>query len=212
MRKKKTLIFALAILVACSASWLRADSIWAKRNKNMKDLYADDKARHIGDILTITVSEDSSINNKGKRNLSKKTDRSIDFDGDIDFNYERIDKLFSDPHLPSFDMSAESSNTFDTKTDYSDERLFEDSVTVTIIDIMPNRNLVVMGTRRRDIAGDEQVIEISGIVRPSDIGFNNTVDSDRVANFTIETKNSGISESFNKPGWFGRFLDIIWPF
>jgi len=77
---------------------------------------------------------------------------------------------------------------------------------------MPNNNLVVMGTRSREISGDKQVIEVSGIVRPTDIAYDNTIKSEQIANFAIITKNTGISADFNKPGWLGRIFDVFWPF
>ena len=69
-----------------------------------------------------------------------------------------------------------------------------------------------MGTRDRNIAGDKQIIEVSGIVRPSDITFNNTIESKQVANFTIVTKDSGVSAPYNEPNWLGKILDFVWPF
>ena len=77
---------------------------------------------------------------------------------------------------------------------------------------MPNGNLVVMGSRNRNIGGDIQIIEVSGIVRPNDIAFNNTVRSEQVANFNIVSRNKGVSAPFNRPGWLGRIFDILWPF
>ena len=114
--------------------------------------------------------------------------------------------------MPGFTMNAESSNELKSKADYKDERKFVDSVTVVVVDILPNRNLVFMGTRQRNIAGDIQTIEVSGIVRPSDIAFDNTIRSEQVADFRIVTKNKGISAPYTKPGWLGRIFDIIWPF
>ena len=64
----------------------------------------------------------------------------------------------------------------------------------------------------KDITGDIQIIEVSGIVRPNDIAFNNTVRSEQVANFNIVSRNKGVSAPFNKPGWLGRIFDILWPF
>jgi flagellar L-ring protein precursor FlgH len=180
----------------------QAGSIWAKRHKDMGNLYADDVARNIGDVLTIVINESSKIDNKAKRDLKKETDRSIAFNGELG-NY--VD-------LGDFGMSASSANELKGKADYKDERKFTDSVTAVVMDILPNGNLVVMGTRDRNIAGDIQTIEVSGIVRPSDVAFGNIINSNRVANFHIVTKNGGIEAPFNKPGWFGRMLDIIWPF
>jgi flagellar L-ring protein precursor FlgH len=193
------LVIVVALIFVTTA---HAESIWAKRHKDMGDLYADDVARNIGDVLTIVINESSKVDNKAKRDLKKETDRSIVFNGELG-NY--VD-------LGDFGMSASSANELKGKADYKDERSFTDSITVVVIDILPNGNLIVMGTRDRDIAGDIQTIEVSGVVRPSDVAFGNTIRSDRVANFRIVTKNGGIEAPFNRPGWFGRLLDIIWPF
>lgn len=183
----------------------RAGSIWAKRSTDLRPLYADDVARRIGDVLTVTITEDSKVDNKAKRDLSKTTDRSTSFNGELG-----IDHIL--PSVPGFTMEAESSNTMSSKADFKDERTFEDNVTVVVIDILPNGNLVVLGTRDRSIAGDIQKIEVSGVVRPSDISYDNKVKSQQIANFRLVTKNGGVSEPYTRPGWLGRVFDIIWPF
>ena len=202
MNNRKVLTLALAIFVLLSATCSHAGSIWAKRDKNMKDLYADDVARQIGDILTISIAEASKVDNKAKRDMKKETDRSTVFNGDLG--------SFAD--LGEFGMSAGSDNELKSKADYKDERKFIDNMTVVVVDILPNRNLVVLGTRNRDISGDTQTIEVSGIVRPSDVSFDNKVKSERVADFRIVSKNGGVSAPYTKPGWLGSILDIVWPF
>lgn len=201
----------MVFLLVCAApkADLQAGSIWAKRDKNMKDLYADDVARSIGDILTIQISEDSKIDNKAKRDLKKEASRSTAFDGELGITTPNHNIL---PRMPGFTMEAESSNELKSKADFKDERKFVDRITVVVVDVMPNSNLVVMGTRKRDIGGDIQIIEVSGIVRPSDIAFDNTVKSEQVADFCIVSRNAGVSEPYNRPGWLGGIFDILWPF
>lgn len=182
-----------------------ADSIWAKRDNNMRSLYSDDVARRIGDILTVKITEDSKVDNKAKRDLKKETDKSTTFNGELN-----IDHIL--PSMPGFTMAATSSNELKGKADYKDERSFVDRVSVVVVDILPNGNLVIMGMRDRNIAGDIQKIELSGIVRPSDIEFDNSVKSEQIANFRVITKNSGVAEPYNRQGWLGRLFDILWPF
>ncbi len=204
MNIRKTLVLTGLVLVLVPAGSLPAASIWAKRDKNMQSVYGDDVARSIGDILTVLIAEESTVDNKAKRDLQKETARSSDFNGELN-----IDHLL--PSIPGFTMEAESSNALKGKADYKDERSFVDRVSVVVLDVLPNGNLVVIGTRDRSIAGDIQTIEVSGIVRPSDIAFDNTVKSEQVANFRIVTKNSGVSAPFTGPGWFGRIFDVLWP-
>lgn len=205
--KRSLILVAVSISVLAGLMSSQAGSIWARRDKKMKNMYADDVARNIGDILTIKINEDSTVDNKAKRTLEKKTKRSAEFNGKIG-----IDHLI--PNVPSLTLGTgdEYTNNLDGKADYKDERSFVDYITVVVIDIMPNGNLVVMGTRDRKIAGDTQTIEVSGIVRTEDVAFDNTIDSKRIANFQLVTKNGGISAPYIRPNWLGRILDRIWPF
>ncbi|MGA2092911.1 MAG: flagellar basal body L-ring protein FlgH [Sedimentisphaerales bacterium] len=191
------LIFTFCFLIYSSCE---AGSIWAK--KNNPNTYADDIARNVGDILTIRITEDSKVDNKAKRDLQKDTDRSNTFNGEIG--------KFAD--IGEFGLSAKSSNNLKSKADLKDERSFEDKITVTVVDVQPNGNLVVTGTRKRNISGDTQTIEVSGIVRTSDIAFDNTIKSEQVADFRIVSKNAGVAAPYTKPGWLGTIFDIIWPF
>jgi flagellar L-ring protein precursor FlgH len=209
MKNKKIEISLLAVLMLSATVCSQAGSIWAKRNKNMRDLYADDVAHEIGDVLTIKITEDSKIDNKAKRDLKKETDKSSNFDGELGITTQGHNLL---PYMPGFTMDAESTNELKSKADYKDERSFVDRITVMVVDVLPNGNLVVTGTRHRDIGGDTQTIEVSGIVRPSDIAFDNTVKSEQVANFRIVNRNGGVSAPYTKPGWLGRIFDILWPF
>jgi flagellar L-ring protein precursor FlgH len=205
----KVLVFGLMALVLCLAACSQAGSIWAKRGKDVKALYADDVARQIGDVLTIRITEDSKVDNKVNRDLKKETNRSNTFDGELGITTPNHNIL---PRMPGFTMEAQSTNELKSKADYKDERKFVDRVTVVVIDVLPNCNLVVMGTRTRNIGGDTQIIEISGIVKPSDIAFDNSVKSEQVADFNIVVRNGGVSAPYTKPGWLGTIFDVLWPF
>jgi len=205
MRNKVLAAFVLTCFLLCEGNLALGESIWAKRDKNMRGIYVDDVARQIGDILTVNITEDSKVDNKAKRDLSKDVDRSAAFDGELG-----IDHIL--PSIPGFNMSATSSNSLSGKADFKDERSYKDSISVVVIDIQPNGNLVIMGVRDRNITGDLQMIEVSGIVRPSDIAFNNTIKSEQIANFRVVTKSKGEAEPYNRQGWLGKLFDIIWPF
>lgn len=207
MKNRITLSLILIPVFFCAVTTTQADSIWAKKNPNMKNQYSDDVARKIGDILTITILEESDVSTSAERDMSKVTSRDQQFDGQIS-----IENIITDIPAINFGAGTSYSNTFASNTDNNNQRTFEDNVTVVVIDIMPNGNLVVSGTCTRNIADDIQEIQISGIVRPSDIDYSNTVDSKRIANFNIVTTYEGVEAPYNKPGWLGRILDILWPF
>jgi len=188
-----------------------AGSIWAKRDKNSKSIYADDKACKIGDVLTIIISESSNIETEVKRILKNDTARTIGFDADEYLDNKPFSWLPRIPGLTdSIDVTSSKSLTGDAK--YEDERTYTDKITVVVEDIHPNGNLVVLGTRHRDVGGDKVTIQVSGIVRSRDILFDNTVRSEQVANFKLVTINEGVSENYTKPGWLASIFDALWPF
>lgn len=182
-----------------------ADSIWAKRGLNAKSMYADDKANQIGDVLTIIISEDHKVDNKIKRDLERTSERELVFDNE-DLGIGSIKPI------PDVTVKTGSSKSLAGKSDYKDERSIEDRITVVVEDIHPNGNLLVIGTRSREVNGDKQIIQVSGIVRPRDISFGNIIRSEQVANFQLVAISEGVSENYNNPGWLGKILDIIWPF
>jgi flagellar L-ring protein precursor FlgH len=205
--KAKRIYMLIVIIMISSVFSTQAGSIWARRDKKMKDMYADEVARNIGDILTIKIVEESEVDNKATRTLEKKTSRNAQFSGEVG-----IDHIITNVPGVTLGTGTEHTNNLDGKADYKDERSFIDYITVVVVDIMPNGNLVVSGMREREIAGDIQKMEISGIVRTEDISFDNVVESKRVGNFRITTENEGIAAPYTRPNWLGRFFDKIWLF
>ncbi len=202
-------VIAVTLLILGQTSVVSAGSIWAKKGATAKAGYADDVAGRIGDVLTINISEASNANNKVERDLNKQTDKSVSFNGDLGVVTDNHDLL---PRMPGVDMSATSSNALTGSSEYKDNRTFADTIAVVVQDVQPNGNLVVMGRRERSIADDVQILEVTGIVRPSDIAFDNSIASGQVANFYLSTTVKGVSKEYNKHGWLGTFFDILWPF
>ena len=209
MKKLSYLLLAVCI-VSCFAGNVFAGSIWAKRSKEAKSFYADDTARKVGDVITIVISETTAVDSKVSRDLEKKTAREHNWNGQIGLKTPNNPIL---PRIPGFtvDNGTGSSNTLNGKADYKDQRTIEDRITAIVEDVQPNGNLVLIGHLKRNVAGDIQAIRVGGVVRPSDITFNNTIQSSQIAEFYVVFDNDGVSETYNKVGWFGKILDFIWP-
>ncbi|MHC4295078.1 MAG: flagellar basal body L-ring protein FlgH [Planctomycetota bacterium] len=199
-----------AVLFGGSAA--NAGSIWAKGSRRTCQLFTDSKAQDLGDVLTIVIEEDSKIENETSRKMDKTTARKAEMDGTLDLAniLQPIGEHIFD--FPKLDFTSSSSTEFDGGADYGTDRSMDDKITVVVEDVQPNGNLVVLGSRTRDVAGDKQIIQISGIVRPEDITFDNTISSSRVANFHIVHKTIGRENRFTKPGWLGRLANLLNPF
>jgi len=199
----------LAMAVVQSAP---GGSIWAKAG-GIRPLHADDTAREVGDVLTIVINERSVVENETNRNLSKKSSRKIEMAGNADLkdlvSLVRGEKAF---RFPTISMDSGAETKFDGKTAFDTDRSVVDQITVAVEDVLPNGNLVVLGTRHREVGQDKQTIQVSGIVRPSDITFSNTVSSSRLADFRLVLKIEGQERQFTMPGWFNRLLNWLNPF
>ena len=86
------------------------------------------------------------------------------------------------------------------------------SITVTVIDILANGNLVVRGEKKLGLSEGTEVIQVSGVIRPQDVGPNGTVQSLRLANAQIAYRGTGDLANANKVGWGTSLLHKYWPF
>jgi len=210
----RLLLAAVALLGARAA---RADSIWAKAQgqagaKRVR-VYEDDTARDVGDTLTIIINEHSVIENETTREAEKASNRTATAAGNI--NLRDVGQWYGNRGgtfvTPDVNVQSQAASDFTGESDYETDRLITDRVTVVVRDVLPNGNLVVLGTRQRHTDGDEQIIEIGGVVRPSDITFANTVNSDQVADFRMCVRVKGHESKWTKPGWLGRILNWLSP-
>ena len=208
-----TRICLAACVVAAAVGAASAGSIWKRGTRRMKRIAIDDTACEVGDVITIVVRERSIIENDSTRTMDKTTSRKGATTGTLDLAnliQQSVGHQIFD--FPKLNLDFNSETKFAGDTGFESDRSVEDKITVTVEDVLPNGNLVVFGKRQREVEGDTQVVQVSGIVRPSDIAFNNTVDSDRIANFRLVYKGRGQETKFTRPGWLGRLLNWLNPF
>jgi len=202
-RRRTRVALAALFLLLAAAPALRADSIWDRRQPTAAFLYADNLATDIGDSLTVMVSEQSTFKQQADRTLAKTTSSSAKA------NFETpVVNL----NIPAGTADHDSSRQFGGSLAYDGKRIFTDSITVTVVDKLPNGNLVVGGRSSRQIAGESVTTVLSGIVKPEDIEAENTVSSARIAYLNVYYETSGSSESFERDGWLSWIINFVWPF
>jgi len=214
MHKSHFKIIAILLIVfVAGATTAQAGSIYSKAAKRTKSLYSDHKAAAVGDILTIVINERTKIDEKSDRTMESSSERTMEADINSLGVGRALDKLTGGAFdLDSLDASTSGSKKFDGKTAFGRDSSIEDEITVVVEDVLPNGNLVILGKRVREIEGEKQLIQVSGIVRPRDIDYTNKITSTRVANYHMVHKHTGRENRFTKPGWLGRILNFISPF
>lgn len=182
-------------------------SLWSDRKSS---LFEDHKATHIGDIVTVTISEQASAT----KEATTSADRSSNWTAGIPnlFNLENS-SFISDEGIDLANLiNANFSSTFDGegRTVRSDN--LTASLTTQIIGKYPNGNLKIRGGKEVMVNHEIQIIYITGIIRPVDITAANTVDSTKILNARISYTGKGVISDKQEPGWLGRTIDYVWPF
>jgi flagellar L-ring protein FlgH len=166
------------------------------------DLFMDLRARQVGDILTVLLVE--------RTNASKESSTSTEKDTSVDtgipvFAGKPITHNGNDLH-----SELDSSNSFDGKADSSQSNRLDGSITVTVAGRLPNGNLLVRGEKQITINQGQEYVRLQGIVRPVDIGPQNTVPSTKIGDARITYSGKGALADANHPGWLARFFNSPW--
>ncbi|MET0256914.1 MAG: flagellar basal body L-ring protein FlgH [Luteibacter sp.] len=166
------------------------------------ELFADPRAHRVGDILTITLVESTQASKKAATSTSKKNGNTITSPTVLGQGLRIGGK--------TADSSLASNNAFDGDGSSQQSNQLSGEITVTVAQRLSNGALVVRGEKWLTINQGDELVRISGIVRPQDIGNDNIVASSRVADARIEYVGKGTLADSNTRGWLSRFFDSKW--
>ncbi|HEY9187373.1 MAG TPA: flagellar basal body L-ring protein FlgH [Bacteroidota bacterium] len=169
-------------------------------SQNMTDniarsLFADHKATQVGDAVTILIVEQSSAENGASTKTSRDSKISVNASGGID-----------NKNIPTVSGSAATGNGFQGSGSTSNKGTVKAKLSAKITEIDDNGNLKIEGTRNIIINKEEQIIKISGTIRPQDIGPDNTIYSYNISDAIIIFQGDGIVSSAQGPGWITKLL------
>ena len=167
-------------------------------------LFEDRRPRYMGDILTILISENVNASKNSAANASRS--------GSASAGLGVIPKLLGG--LISSDLNADASgkNILSAKGGANAANTFNGVITVTVVEVLPNGNLLVSGEKQMLINQGTEFIRFSGVVNPRTVSANNTVPSTQVADARIEYSAKGYIEEAQTMGWLQRFFLNVLPF
>lgn len=172
-----------------------------------RPLFEDRRARYVGDILTVNIRE----NNRASAEAESNASRSAEVNAKIDalnvppFNVNPLNRA------AGLNAAAKSDNIFSGSGDVNNNNVFQGIITVTVIEVLPNGNLLVSGEKQVSIGHQQEFIRLSGVVNPLDIR-SESVDSSRIADARIEYKSAGYISEAQVMGWLARFFLTALPF
>lgn len=184
-----TILAILFLSVFASAS----NSLWSD---NFVDIYREkEREFEIGDIITVIIEENTAAVSSANTSVSQgsSVNAGAGF-GIFDF-------------LRSFGFSYADDDGAQGQTQRAGS--INADVTALVVDILDNGNLQIEGSKKIKVNGEEQVINLSGIVRQEDISKDNTVPSWKIANVSIDIEGEGIIAEKQRPNLFQRILNWI---
>jgi flagellar L-ring protein FlgH len=194
------LVLALAATAATAMDWSLATG-----------LYADVKARQVGDILTIIIQESSEVS----REASQQSGKSTTGGGNATFGYPTIERPegetetgpWSRVNLPDYNWSLR--HNFTGGGQVSSKEDFTSTMSARVLDVLPNGNLLLEGKRMVKLQKEMVEVTLTGMVRPKDVASDNTVSSARLADASIRYDTQGPITRDQQRGLATRFLNWI---
>lgn len=166
-------------------------------------LFADQRARRIGDIITIVLVE--------KTNASKKASTKTKKDSSMEI---ATPEIWGGPvtrkGLEILSAAADAQREFTGEGDSTQSNSLTGRVSVTVVDVLPNGNLMVRGEKLLTLNQGSERIQVAGVIRAADVAPDNTVLSTQVADAHISYAGEGALADANTAGWMARFFQSEW--
>jgi flagellar L-ring protein precursor FlgH len=189
---KERMIFGLIILLLSGA--VGAESLW--REEGM--LFVDPKARAIGDIVTIIVAESTTASHR----TTTEREKGIEISGGATPAEENLLDF-----IKFFGASGTSSYRGEGTTIRTGDIIGK--ISARVVKVLPNGNLAIKGEKKIRVNNEEEVMILTGVIRPEDIRADNTILSYYVSDANIRYRGGINISDKEKPGIFTRILCLF---
>lgn len=184
------------------------NSLW---RPGARAFFKDQRAAQVGDILTVVIdiSDSASLSNTSDRTRTTSEDDSMPNVLGFEENIRKIMPKDFDPSQ-AIDITGSTQNTGSGSIDRDEE--IEVKIAAIVTQVLPNGNLVLRGSQEVRVNYEVRELQVAGIVRREDIGSDNTISYDKIAEARIAYGGRGHITDFQQPRYGTQILDIIYPF
>ncbi len=193
----------IIIVIAVCSAVLAAHGVSAETPVELnqeESIYSDVKAHRVGDVLSVIISESNSATNNTTTSTNKQNKASMKGNATTG----ALKGLF-----PGVGGSLDISNQYSGQGGTVRSGEFTSRMSVKVVDVTPNRDLVIEGTKTMEINEETEVVTLSGIVRYEDISSSNTIYSYQIANAIFTYKGKGSISQAHRPGILTRIINWI---
>lgn len=168
-------------------------------------LLSQNRNFQVGDVITVLLNEATQAARQQSTDLSRESTNTAIPQG-ITNRVAQSSSLLTGVNLNESTIESSGSGTANQRASLTG------SVSVTVVEVLPNGSLVLRGEKQVTLSEGTEVIQVSGIVRANDVAPNNTVQSRRLANARFIYRGEGDTARAAAPGWGTRGLIRLWPF
>lgn len=161
-------------------------------------LVRDRRAGRLGDIVTVVLNEATQSSKSAGTSFDKSSDLSVGIPTVLGKQYDKLES------------SASASRGFEGTASSSQQNVLRGSISVVVHKVLPDGTLMVRGEKVLQLNQGDEIIRLSGLVRPDDIDRHNQVSSQRVANARVSYAGRGALADSNAAGWLTRFFNSPW--
>lgn len=187
---------------------------------SFNDFFIDTKARKVGDIVTVKISESSKATNSADTQTGRTSSLEAGIEtlfGTEDWYRDKVldnipSKLPKPDPFGNPSVKGSMSSDFDGSGSTSRSGDLSAFITCRVTQVMPNGNLYIVGSREVLVNHETQMIILSGVIRPRDIDDDNVILSTFISDAKIAYSGSGIVNDRQRPGWLANLLNSVWPF
>ena len=174
-----------------------------------RPLFEDKRPRNVGDVLIIRIAETTTASEKSSSNMDKSGSVNV---VSPNITGGMLPHLAGEP-VGQFGVSGGGSSLKNASTsDNAGNNSFSGTITVTVIEVLSNGNLVVSGEKQVAIKHAQKYVRFSGVVNPNTITGGNVVQSTQVADVRVEYKGATNIDMSDVSSMFGNFFLSIFPF
>lgn len=164
-------------------------------------LTEDSRARRVGDLLTVVLVERTQASKSASADTSRDSNTALTLPAAPPFSY-----------VPGGLTSGGTTQSFKGSGSAAQANRLDGEITVTVAQLLPGGTLMVRGRKLIGLNRGEEFIELSGIIRPEDIGPDNRIASTRLADARIAYRGTGEIAAQSRQGWLARLFGSLSPF
>ncbi|WP_457748545.1 flagellar basal body L-ring protein FlgH [Sulfurimonas sp.] len=182
--------------------------------KGKNPLFADHKAMHVSDIVTVIISEAAKSSNTGSRQLSEADTSTLGggLFSSTGANAAVNSKIATINGFTNLGFNSTSNSSYKGSGSSTKDASFTTTISARIVKVLKNGNYYISGKREILIDDQKQIVQLSGVIRPYDIDQNNRINSSQISDAKILYKTQGDVDRATKQGWGTKIVQSIWPF